>query len=233
MARTLNPEEHALKRSEILDAAQRLIFSKGYEAMSIQDILDLLNMSKGAFYHYFSSKQDLLEAFSERMMEDGLKVLSPTLEDPTLTPIGKLERYFQSGATWKAQNKAAVTQMVRIWYADENALVRQKMLGRAVERVIPLLARLIQEGVEQGQFHTPNPQQTAHFMILMQQSLGDALAAAMLRHPPWNDPTQREADWAKIKASFAAYSDAVERLLGAAPGSIHLIDIESLKHWLD
>lgn len=233
MARTLNPQEHAIKRSEILDAAQRLIYTKGYESMAIQDILDLLNMSKGAFYHYFSSKQDLLEAFTERMMNEGIRVLSPILEDPGLDPIGKLEAYFQSGAAWKAQNKAAVTQMVRIWYADENALVRQKMLARAKERVIPLLARLIQEGIDHGDFNTPNSYQAAHFMILMQQSLGDALAAAMLRHPPWQDPAQREADWANIKASSKAYSDAVERLLGAAPGSIHLIDIESLKHWLE
>ena len=51
MARTV--KAHAVRRNEILDVAQRLIYTKGYEQMTIQDILDGLQISKGAFYHYF------------------------------------------------------------------------------------------------------------------------------------------------------------------------------------
>ena len=54
MARTIKgPSE---KRNEILDSARRLVYSKGYEQMTIQDILGELQISKGAFYHYFDSK---------------------------------------------------------------------------------------------------------------------------------------------------------------------------------
>ena len=60
-------KEPAVRRNEILDAAQRLVYRKGYEQMTIQDILDDLHLSKGAFYHYFDSKQSLLEALIERM----------------------------------------------------------------------------------------------------------------------------------------------------------------------
>ena len=61
MARTLDPAAHALRRDEFVDAAQRLIQSRGYEQMSIQDVLDELGASKGAFYHYFDSKEGLLD----------------------------------------------------------------------------------------------------------------------------------------------------------------------------
>ena len=53
MARTIKPHEYAEKRNDILDAAQRLVYSKGYERMTIQDILDDVHISSGAFYHYF------------------------------------------------------------------------------------------------------------------------------------------------------------------------------------
>ena len=56
MARTVNVAEHAARRDEILDAAQRLILSTGYERLTVHDILDDLQISKGAFYHYFGSK---------------------------------------------------------------------------------------------------------------------------------------------------------------------------------
>ena len=58
------PTAHAVRRDEFVDAAQRLIQSPGYEQMSVQDVLDELGASKGAFYHYFDSKEALLEAVS-------------------------------------------------------------------------------------------------------------------------------------------------------------------------
>ena len=67
MARIVKEEVYAEKRNAILDVAQRLIYTKGYEQMTIQDMLDDLQISKGAFYHYFDSKQAVLEALVERM----------------------------------------------------------------------------------------------------------------------------------------------------------------------
>ena len=60
MARSVNEKEYAFKRNQILDVTQRLVYTKGYEQMAIQDILDELLISKGAFYHYFDSKPALL-----------------------------------------------------------------------------------------------------------------------------------------------------------------------------
>ena len=70
MARIVKEQAYAEKRNEILDVAQRLVYTKGYEQMTIQDILDDLQISKGAFYHYFDSKQALLEALIERMLQE-------------------------------------------------------------------------------------------------------------------------------------------------------------------
>ena len=61
MARVAKEEERAVKRNAILDAALQLVYTKGYEQMSIQDILTSLQISKGAFYHYFNSKQAVLD----------------------------------------------------------------------------------------------------------------------------------------------------------------------------
>ena len=53
MPRIVNEVDYAARRKEILDVTRKLVYTKGYEQMSIQDILDSLNISKGAFYHYF------------------------------------------------------------------------------------------------------------------------------------------------------------------------------------
>ena len=72
MARTINEKEYAAKRNQILDVTQGLIYTKGYEQMAIRDILDELQISKGASYHYFDSKPALLEALTERIGQEAL-----------------------------------------------------------------------------------------------------------------------------------------------------------------
>ena len=81
VARTVNVAEHAARRDAILDAAQRLILSNGYERLTVQDLLDDLEISKGAFYHYFDSKPAVIEALSERLVEDSERALAPIVAD--------------------------------------------------------------------------------------------------------------------------------------------------------
>ena len=96
MARTVNEQEYAEKRNEILDAAQRLMYTKGYGRMTIGDILTDLGISSGAFYHYFGSKPALLEAFVERGQEEAEELFLPIVHDPHLSAIEKLQRFFDT-----------------------------------------------------------------------------------------------------------------------------------------
>jgi len=94
MARTVNPAAHALRRDAFVDAAQRLIQKKGYEQMSIGDVLDELDTSRGAFYHYFDSKVALLEAVAERMVEVATAEMAPVADDPDRSALQKLDGVF-------------------------------------------------------------------------------------------------------------------------------------------
>src|SRR5438105_7630718 len=94
-------KEHAVRRNEILDVARRLVYTKGYEQMTIQDILDDLQISKGAFYHYFTSKQALLEAIIERMQEVVEPLVLAIVHDPHLSALEKLRRLFVTVSRWK------------------------------------------------------------------------------------------------------------------------------------
>ena len=102
MARTLDPEAHALKRDAFVDAALRLSASQGYEHLSIQDVLDHLGTSKGAFYHYFDSKGALLAAVVDRMSDAALAGLTPAVMDPDIPAVKKLEGLFSGIAQLKA-----------------------------------------------------------------------------------------------------------------------------------
>src|SRR3977135_373343 len=152
MARTVNATLRTVRREAFLDVAQRLVQTKGYDAMSIQDVLNELEASKGAFYHYFDSKQALLEAVVERFADDGIATLAPVLEDPDLPALRKLEGIFAGIGRWKAERKELVLAIIEVWNSDGNAIVREKVRRMTVNRLVPLLSPALTHGVRQGPF---------------------------------------------------------------------------------
>src|SRR5262245_34074522 len=150
MPRTVNEQTYAEKRNQILDATQRLIYTKGYEQMAIQDILDELQISKGAFYHYFDWKPALLEALIERTQQEALQVLTPIVRDPQLGALDKLQRYFDTAVQLKTARKAFMLDLLHVWYADHNAIVRQKIWTMMSKRSMPLLTEIFHQGIREG-----------------------------------------------------------------------------------
>ena len=229
MARIVKEKEYAARRNEIIDVVQQLVYTKGYEQMTIQDILDDLHISKGAFYHYFDSKGAVLEALVERMVVvEVIPLLMPIMQDPHLTALEKLNRYFDTAVRWKTAKKTFMLELLRVWLADENAIVRQKLFTMSVKRVTPLLTEIIRQGIQEGVFTTSYPDQVCHVINYILQGLGDTIIELLL-----SSETNRDA--ARIESGVTAYSaaltDALERVLGAPRGSLNLIDPETMKEW--
>jgi AcrR family transcriptional regulator len=225
MARTVNEQAYAVKRNEILDVAQRFVYTKGYEQMALQDILDELQISKGAFYHYFDSKPALLEALIERMQKEAIQLLSPVVYDPQLGALEKLRRFFDTAVRWKTARKAFMLELLRVWYADHNAIVRQKMLAVMSKGVMPLLSEIFRQGIQEGVLDIPFPDQVGAIYLSLVQGVGDAFAELLLTPEPQGDELQR------AERLVAAYAHALESVLGAPSGSLILMDAESLKEW--
>jgi AcrR family transcriptional regulator len=220
-------KEPDLRRNEIVDAAQALIYTKGYEQMAIQDILDMLQISKGAFYHYFDSKQALLDALIERMQADAEAVMGPISADPTLPALEKMNRLFHTAGRWKLAQKDYLLAMLKIWYADQNAIVRQKIQARLLNETGSLITSVIQQGIREGVFKAAYPEWIGTIALGLVLALGDRYAEILL-----SDEAQ-SVGLERIQSINAAYTEALERVLGAPPCSIELIDTASLQRWFE
>ena len=179
MARQVKPDEYAARRREILDATLRLMHDKGYQQMTIQDVLSDLRMSKGALYHYFDSKQALLEGIVESMGESASQTLRPVVDDPTLGAMDKLRVYFDTATAWKTENVTAMTTTMRLWRDENNALLRQRISQESMRTTTPLLEAIIRQGCEEGVFDTAHPHEAAIILTGMGLHLADAIIDAM------------------------------------------------------
>lgn len=230
MARTVNEQEYAQKRNDILAAAQRIVFAKGYERMTIQDILADLKISSGAFYHYFNSKPAVLEALVERMQQEAEQPLLELAHDPHLNALEKLQSYFDTLDRSRTAQKAFIADLARVWFADDNAIVREKVDEAIVQRRAPLLTAIVHQGLQEGVFKTPYPDQAGEMILALMHGMGNTLTRMLLAFDPEHDVQQQLQS---IATTHAAYMEAVERLLGASPNSLARTDVAAVKGWVN
>jgi len=223
--RTVNKESHASRRDEFIDAGQRLIQSKGYEQLSIDDVLAETGASKGAFYHYFGSKQALLEAVVDRMVEGGIAVVGRVVANPDMTAIEKLHAYFSTLAGYKAERKEFVLRLIEVWYSDDNAIVRDKFRKEAVRLVTPQFAAIIRQGVAEGVFTLTQPEQMARVVLSLMLDTGDE--AGELYAARHNGLISVD----EVRQRISTYESALERVLGVPAGTLHLVEESTLQEW--
>jgi len=225
VARTVNSTLYTVRRDAFLDVAQRLIQTKGYEAMSVQDLLDELEASKGAFYHYFDSKQALLEAVVERFADGAMASLAPVLNDPELPALTKLEKVFAGIATLKAEQKDLMLAIIKVWDSDGNAIVREKVRRLSERIMVPLFSTVVRQGVDEGTLLVDSPDETARVLVSLMQ--GFQLQATDLF-------IARQAgriSFEVVQRAVAANTRAFEQILGIPKGSLKLTDDATLRFW--
>jgi AcrR family transcriptional regulator len=226
MVRVVNEAAYAARRNAILDAAQRAVETTGYEQMAIADLLGELHISSGAFYHYFDSKPALLLALVERMGDQVLSLVLPIVHDPTLGALDKIQRFFATLDREKLAHKEFVLAFLRVWYADENAIVRHKLYIARIKRLTPWLEEIIRQGVEEGVLTTPYPDQAARVVISLFEDIGYATAELLLSGERLLD------DLPRFERIVEACADALERVLGAPAGCLQRPSSEELSQWL-
>ena len=225
MARTIDPALHTVRRDAFLDVAQRLVETKGYEAMSIQDVLEAQEVSKGAFYHYFDSKQALLEAVVERFADGAMARMAPILSDPNLSALEKLERVFAGIAGWKAERKDLVLAIIEVWSSDSNAIVREKLRRMTLRLVTPLFSAVIKQGIDEGMFNVASPDETATVLLSVMLGFQEQATHLFIARQANTIPFEL------VERMVAGYTAAYERILGIPKGSLTLTDRATLHFW--
>lgn len=224
MARVV--KEFDERYTEFLDVAEELFQRQGYEQTSVQAIISRMGVAKGTFYHYFASKAELLDALVERMYERTLSALVPLVTDASIDAAEKLERLFTEIGRWETAHRDFLLDALHVFYQDENVLLRTKVMAQSMSFIAPLLAQIIEQGVDEGTFDVAHPAEVAEIVLTMGQACADAIVALLLQEE--RDPQALHS----IERKLVAYDRSIERVLGAPEGSIRLIDPELLDAWL-
>ena len=188
------------RKNEILDTAERLFAVKGYEAATINDILEAVKIAKGTFYYHFKSKEEVLDAIIKRHINIGVKKAKEIISS-NLSPLQKLL------AIILAQEPADGAQdgIISVLHEKDNSKMHVKSLTQTITHLSPCLAQVLEEGINAGLYQTPYPLESAQILLT---------AAIVL----FDDDFFQWTDDEKTK-KISAFLETIERTLGAERGS--------------
>ena len=223
MTRTVKAPD--VRRSELIATAQQLFYSKGYALTSVNDIVKQVGVAKGTFYHYFDSKQAILEGLVDEIMAESVAIMQGIIADEALTALQKWSQAVIVLNDWKLERKEDILAIMRVMQQDKNVLLRHKIQTQTIRLLAPAYAQIITQGITEGVFETTFAQETAEIILTIVQTAREPIAEILL------NPEQYEQPAVLIQRKFEAVTTAVERVLGAAPGSLSFVDPDLFKVW--
>lgn len=159
MARNKHPEETVRR---ILEISSKLFYEKGYEKTSIQDIVNALGMSKGAVYHHFKSKEEILKRIGDTFKGEE-EWYRRILHDSSLTGLQKLYYFFYYALSNEEKQRRDQLYLLNIRDPQIIAFSLENAMGIASA----YLAAFLEEGQKDGSMTVKRPYETAQVLLLL------------------------------------------------------------------
>lgn len=193
-------KEHDERKNEIIDTAERLFAKKGYQQCCVNDILSEIGIAKGTFYHYFKSKEEVLDAVIGKATAIIAERVSEVAGNPKTSFDDKLIQIFLAMKIESQMEEGLLDEMHKV----ENALMHQKSLVSIMEILVPILTKVVEEGNESGEFHCEYPEEFMQIFLSAATTLFDD---GIFQVAP-----------EKMQSLFTALIAMLEKMLGVEAG---------------
>ncbi|MBN2396223.1 MAG: TetR/AcrR family transcriptional regulator [Candidatus Atribacteria bacterium] len=220
-------KKHQERKKEFLDTARKLFFTQGYEQTPVEAIIKKVGLSKGSFYYYFKSKEDLLDELTKVLIIHILDEVKQTVQRNDLDAVIKLNKTFAAIGSIKLENIALIKTLQKAFYDDRNIYFRYKVYQNSTDMLAPEFAKIIRQGIEEGTFHTPYPEENARMFFELSFILSEKIPKLMIEMDHFPENAE------KIERELGNFQFTIERIVGADSGSIHIFDHDLLEKFLD
>lgn len=159
-----------VRRAEIIAAAKQLILDKGISNTSVGDITEAAEVGKGTFYLYFKSKEDVLFSLANEMGDkicENVNLIALSNELDALEKITCInDKLFDTNLN---------PELIEFYYHPDNVPLHYQLIKEITERVTPIIADVIKQGIEEGVFNVSDPKKAALLVVAASYPIQDYL----------------------------------------------------------
>ena len=157
------------RRKEILLTARKLFVQKGYDQTSINDILKIVDIAKGTFYYYYSSKEEVLEAIIMDIVNEGAARAEHILQDASIPLLNRIVMAVMA----QAPEFEGAHKLAEELHKVDNAKLEQQYQKTMLKKMTSVLEGAVKEAREQDIIHTDYPKECIEAMLLMGHMMFD------------------------------------------------------------
>ena len=209
-----------VRRSELIAAARALFFERGYEATSVEEIIGRAKISKGTFYYYFPAKEAVLEALAEQMAQEAANETRPIVTDETLNGFERLDLFLKHNRRLKVERAPEALALFEALFRPENIALYHHVFTRISRVLVPLVAGILQQGMDDGSFLPGDADAMAEILLGLTTTTHDSVAALVGAS---SEEAFRVAA-AAFERRWIAQGIVADRILGLPEGSIRFIE---------
>jgi len=207
------------KRQEILTVAERLFCLKGYEATSIQDILDVLHASKGGFYHHFASKEELLDTLFYQRAERAKEQTEAALAEQT-DLMARINTVIYGILPLRREEASFIAMLLPMLEKPEGRALRLCYQEALTATFMPMMERELALACDDEVIFPPVEDVADTMLLLINQcwlEVATLLVACAKK--------AQKQDASALMGTLEKYRRVIERLLDAPFGSVHIIPL--------
>jgi TetR/AcrR family transcriptional regulator, cholesterol catabolism regulator len=209
-----------IRRAEILDRASALFVQHGYDNVSLNDLIADAGVSKGAFYHWFPSKDALITALAERAAHDQFGAIEIAIAQCPGNAMDRLNALLQAGFDVKMrmgtpEQLAAMVSLLR----PENAHLYGRIVAVSENLMRPLLTHVISVGVQEAIFNTFDAEGVADMI----QGLAARVNSNVVQIFDATDESGRDHAIDVLTSRLKLHGLTVDRVLGLPDGSVTVL----------
>ena len=186
------------RKEELIRIAYTKFLEKGYEQTSVDEIIGEAQIAKGTYYHYFQSKEQMLEHVVDMMLQKGSQRAAKVLD----SDLPMQEKIVGIMLAFRPMEDELVIQDTL--NKSENLLLHDRVNKKLISDAVPLLSDIVKEGIHHGVFDCEQIEERLKLILIMSSQMFDD-----------GDFSQNEV---------IAFIDTVEKTLGAKPGTMGAIE---------
>jgi AcrR family transcriptional regulator len=173
MVATPGAARKARTRRRIVEATVSLLRNRGLSRASVDDIVEEAGVAKGTFYLYFDSKDAVISAVAQRLVEGVGAAVEQTLAAADRSPVERVLAL--GGAVSQVGREPYERELIEVFHRPENRVVHDRVGEHAMARIAPSLAAVIAEGIAAGQFLAQDPDRAARYVLACFGALHDVI----------------------------------------------------------
>ncbi len=162
------------RRADLVTAALASFMEHGVARTSVDDIVGAAGVAKGTFYLYFGSKDEIVNAVAERMVDQVGDAVEGAAGAAGLDPIARVRSL--SAALAELGHSPHERDLIEIFHRPENQAVHDRMTEAIIGRLAPALERIVADGIADGSFRAQDPSWAAAFVLGSYSRLHDVVA---------------------------------------------------------